>query len=1017
MPPIADLDFARDIVASAFGVDGHLTRLHGEYDDNFRLDSADGARYLLKIAHPDELPSTLEFQNDVLARLAMTAPDLPVQRVVDARDGARVARIVDGDGRVRLARLLTFLPGRLLAHTRPHTPQLLESMGVLLGRTDAALSGFTHSLASRALKWDLARAEWIAAHTAYIADGKRRDLVERHLSYYLSRVQPALAGLRSGVAHNDANDHNVLVEGTGYAARASGLLDWGDAVRTPTVCNLAIALAYAMLDKPDPLASVAHVVAGYHAAHPLDERELELLFELARMRLVVSVTNSAFRKTESPDDPYVTISEGPAWATLERIELVHPRFAQYAVRSACGLEPVPGAPRVVEWLARRAGTFARLVRTDLSASPVEVLDLSVGSLDIGLLEDVDTTGKFTRDVFSRIDAAGAAAGIGRYDEPRLIYANDDFATLGEDGVEFRTIHIGLDVFLPAGEPVFSPLDGVIHSLRDNAARLDYGPCVIVEHDAGGMPFWTLYGHLSRASLEGLRPGMRIAAGRPLGAIGAYPENGDWPPHLHFQVITDLLGFDGTFPGVARPSDRAVWRSLCPDPNIICGIPGGRFPAAVMRGEVILAERRERIGRNLSVSYRNPLTIVRGRGQYLYDDDGRRFLDGYNNVPHVGHSHPRVVRAAQRQMAVLNTNTRYLHENLVAYARRLADTLPAPLRVCYFVCSGSEATELAIRLARAHTGHRDVIVSDGAYHGHTSTLIDISPYKAEGPGGHGLPDWVHKAPLPDVYRGPHKKQDPDAGRKYAVALAPIIDSIRARGRGLAGFLIESVPSVGGQIVLPDGYLAEAYRHVRAAGGVCMADEVQTGFGRIGTHMWAFEAQGVVPDVVAIGKPIGNGYPMGAVVTTPEIAASFDNGMEFFATFGGTAVSCAVGIAVLDVVEQEGLQRHALEIGDHLLARLRALQDRHALVGDVRGSGLMLGVELVRDRATLEPAPGQASYIVNRLRDRGVLIGTDGIFHNVLKIRGPMVLTRDDADTLIANLDAVLGEDAAQPNPAV
>jgi 4-aminobutyrate aminotransferase-like enzyme len=334
-------------------------------------------------------------------------------------------------------------------------------------------------------------------------------------------------------------------------------------------------------------------------------------------------------------------------------------------------------------------------------------------------------------------------------------------------------------------------------------------------------------------------------------------------------------------------------------------------------------------------------------------------------------------------------------------------------VCYFVTSGSEANELALRLARARTGREDVIVLEHAYHGHTSTLVDVSPYKFDGPGGRGRKEWVHVAPLPDTYRGRYRRDDPQAGPKYARHVGALVDRLQADGRGLAAFLAETLPSVAGQIALPPGYLAEAYRHVRAAGGVAIADEVQTGFGRLGEHFWGFEAQGVVPDVVALGKPIGNGFPLGAVVTTREIAASFDNGMEFFSTFGGNPVSCAAGLAVLDVVEEEKLQERALRVGRHLVEGLRGLQDRHTIVGDVRGSGLFLGVELVRDRATLVPATEEADYVVNRLRERGILTGTDGPHHNVLKLRPPLVFSEGDADLFLAILDAVLQEDGARP----
>ncbi|MEO5897226.1 MAG: aminotransferase class III-fold pyridoxal phosphate-dependent enzyme [Vicinamibacterales bacterium] len=435
----------------------------------------------------------------------------------------------------------------------------------------------------------------------------------------------------------------------------------------------------------------------------------------------------------------------------------------------------------------------------------------------------------------------------------------------------------------------------------------------------------------------------------------------------------------------------------------CGLdplrPSSRVPASTT-----LSRRKALIGRNQSIAYREPVKVVRGWMQYLFDDTGRRYLDAYNNVPHVGHAHPHITDTIAQQMRGVNTNTRYLHDNIWQLAERLTATLPYPLRVCIFVNSGSEANELALRLARAHTGHRDLIVLEGGYHGNTTTLIDISPYKFGGPGGQGPPDWVHVAPIPDQYRGMPGSSLAEAADGFANAVGALVD--RVASRGLAGFIAETCPSVGGQIVPPAGYFGRVYAHIRAAGGVCIADEVQTALGRMGSHFYAFQAHGVVPDIVVLGKPFGNGYPLAAVVTTDAIAASFDNGMEFFSTFGGSTVSCAAGLAVLEVLEREDLQAHAHRVGNRLLGSLRALMDRYEIVGDVRGSGLFLGVELVKNRSTLEPAAAEADAIVNAMRDEGILMGTEGRFHNVLKIRPPMPFNDDDADVLVQTLAHVL-----------
>lgn len=436
-----------------------------------------------------------------------------------------------------------------------------------------------------------------------------------------------------------------------------------------------------------------------------------------------------------------------------------------------------------------------------------------------------------------------------------------------------------------------------------------------------------------------------------------------------------------------------------------GIPPRRPPST----EHVATERAARIGPSLSVGYQRPVHLSRGWMQYLFDTDGRRLLDAYNNVPHVGHAHPRVVAAAVSQQRRLATNTRYLYDALPRYAERLAATLPEPLSICYLVNSASEANELALRLARAATGRRDVLVLEAAYHGHTTGLIDISPYKHRGPGGQGTPPGVHVAALPDLYRGRHRAPPGDEAR-VAEAVAAYVGSVQAcldaAPSGVAAFVAETCPSVGGQLVLPPGYLPEVYARVRAAGGVCIADEVQTGFGRLGDCFYAFEEHGVVPDVVVLGKPIGNGHPLAAVVTTRAIADAFDNGMEFFSTFGGNPVSCEIGIAVLDVLRDEDLMAHAGRVGARLLDGLRQLAGAHPVLGDVRGRGLFLGAELVADPDARTPDAARATTIVDALREAGILIGTDGPDHNVLKIRPPMPFDEANADQLLEALAAAL-----------
>jgi 4-aminobutyrate aminotransferase-like enzyme/Ser/Thr protein kinase RdoA (MazF antagonist) len=997
------------IAKELYGIAAQARLLPGEYDDNFHLTTENGAEYVLKVMRAGCERALIELQCQALAYLAEVAPSISLPRVCPTLSGASLATTKTENGAERLVWLLTYVPGDLLAKANPQTPEMLFSLGCLLGQVDAALAGFTHPATQRAMKWDLARATWVKEYVQFIEDDARRALIECLLQRYETHVVPQLPSLRKSVIHNDANDYNVIVSHAKAQPReVLSVIDFGDMLHTCTVFEVAIAAAYSLLDKPDPLASAAHVVAGYHQSYPLTESEIALLFDLICARLMVSVVNSAQRKRLHPDDAYITISERPAWEALEKLTKIPAPFAHYTFRHACGLSPVPQSETIVQWLQANAPNFASVLDEDLRTSLV--FDLSVGSLLLGADPASFERDTLTETIWREMKRAGASVGVGRYDEARSVYTTPAFAP-GDDihpTAEHRTIHLGIDLFVAAGSPVYAPLDGVVYCVANNDARLDYGPLLILQHQTNdGETFFTLYGHLSEEHLTTLQVGQEIKKGQRIARIGAPPINGDWTPHLHFQIIVDLLELDRDFPGVAYASQREVWKSLSPDPNLILNVPADRFPQAETAKAATLAARHQHIGHNLSISYREPLKMVRGWRQYLYDETGRAYLDVYNNVPLVGHSHPRVVKAAQQQLALLNTNTRYLHDNITRYAAALTARMPEPLKVCYFLNSASEANELALRLARTHTKRYDIIVLDAAYHGHTNALIDISPYKFNGPGGAGKKGWVHIAPIPDDYRGAYKRDDADAGRKYAQHVADIIANLPS---GFAAYIAESLPSVGGQIVFPPGYLSEVYRYVRGAGGVCIADEVQVGFGRLGTHFWGFETQGVVPDIVVLGKPIGNAFPLAAVVTTPDIAASFDNGMEFFSTFGGNPVACAVGLAVLEVLRDEGLQSNALYVGNHWLQSLRSLMTNHPLIGDVRGSGLFLGIELVRDRVTLEPADTEASYVVNRLREHGILAGTDGPHHNVIKLRPPLVFTKADADFFIATLARILHEDA-------
>ena len=420
---------------------------------------------------------------------------------------------------------------------------------------------------------------------------------------------------------------------------------------------------------------------------------------------------------------------------------------------------------------------------------------------------------------------------------------------------------------------------------------------------------------------------------------------------------------------------------------------------------ILDLRSKHLGPSLSIAYDEPLHIVRGAGQYIFDAKGNRYLDCVNNIQHVGHCHPKVVEAAQSQYETLNTNTRYLDETIVKYAKELTATLPDGLDVCFFTNSGSEANDLALRMARECSKSKETIVLDGAYHGNLSSLIEISPYKHNGPGGNGAPDHVHVIPMPDSFRGKYRGED--CGDRYIDEVITAVNNIQDNDKKVSAFISEALMGCGGQLILPEGFLQKAFELVKKDGGLCIADEIQIGFGRMGSHFWGFESESVVPDIVTMGKSMGNGHPLSAVVTTKEIADKFNNGMEYFNSFGGNSVSCAVGQAVLDVIKDESLQDHALKVGDYLLEQLQQLKQHHEIIGDVRGRGLFIGIELNRDE-DLTPADTEAHNIINRMKEKGVLLSTDGPDHNVIKIKPPIVFNKENADELVKKLDETMTE---------
>ena len=1002
--PVLTPEEAAELAREQFGVQATAHPLPSDRDLNFRLDGTGGPVGVLKVSNSSEDAGFLQLQASVMQRLS--AAGLPVADVV----GTSTANL---EGTRHAVRLVSWLEGTPLGNANPVSVSLMQQVGAMLARVDRELEYVDASAAPKDFPWNLSHARATIGSRLDLLSTDRQNLVQHFLDVYSRTLEPKLQELPRQLIHGDANDYNILVgpaagpgrEASGSDRQVTALLDFGDMGFSARVADPAIAAAYMAFHRSDPVEALEAVLAGYHRECELSPAEVEAFFILTALRLCISVCMSAEQRAAEPGNAYLSISEQDAWRTLEALRDAHPRLVHYRLRAALGWEPVPGTSAVREWLDRNRGDFHEMVRPATPDAAPVMFDFSVASLDFDA-DSIAVPGHADEAIWK---ACGESVGIGRWNEPRLAYTGSAYET---SSGERRTVHIGVDLFRPAGTAVHAPFAGKVHSFCVHHEAYDYGGCVLLEHTpAGAPPFWTLYGHLSHDSVDTLTVGQWIQGGEAFARLGPFEENGGWVPHLHFQIVTDRLDLVGTFPGVAAPGQLATWLSLSPSPRSLPGL-GPECETPPRPSSEALLERRSRVMSNaLSVSYTRKLHLVRGHMQWLYDAEGRAYLDAVNNVPHVGHSNPRVVRALHRQMRTLTTNTRYLHERILEYSERLTALLPASLDVCFLVNSGSEANDLAIRLARAHTGRQDMMVLEGAYHGNLTTLIGVSPYKFDGHGGTGRPSTTHVVPMPDPYRGAYRGMTLETGRAFA-------DTVRhaAQHADMAAFMAESVPGCGGQIVPPPGYLAGAAHAVRQAGGVFIADEVQVGMGRAGSRFWGFQihetddpSTHVVPDIVVMGKPIGNGHPLAAVVTTRAIADSFNNGMEYFNTFGGNPASCAVGLAVLDEIRDRDLQAHAADVGAYLLEGLRALENRHNMVGQVRGVGLFIGVELVRDRTTLEPAANEASYAANRMREEGILISTDGPLHNVLKIKPPMVFDRDDADRLIGTLDGILAED--------
>ncbi|PQB03482.1 aminotransferase class III-fold pyridoxal phosphate-dependent enzyme [Aureitalea marina] len=998
--PSISVQQAEELLKLHYGLDATATYLYGDQDLNYQIHSPEG-NFLLKLSTDQRANRTRQEQEKILVGLVGKISDLSIPGLKPALNGALEISTQVGQKTISV-RLFSWITGRLWANVNPHTQNLRAQLGSAAGKLNRAMRELPQQEGRSNFRWDLAQSNWTTDHTNDF-QGERLEWI-RYFQGRFEDLQPAYGNLRKQLIHNDLNDYNIVVSEEAIEPQVKGFIDFGDACYSQSINELAILITYAVMGTSEPLGAACEVILAYQDQSPLQEDELIHLYALVGMRLVTSVTVSHIRKQEDPEDEYLVISEEPAWNLLEQWFQLSEELAHYSFRNACGKHAHPSQDAFYQWANGLEIDIRELFPDQQDKKEVVLLDLKPSSTWAGSREEFNDLDLFQFRI-DRLQAEFADKFIaGGYLEPRPLYTSTAYDRDGNSGSESRTVHLGVDFWLPAGTPVHALFHGTVFTATNDAGFKEYGGLIILKHKENGIEFFTLYGHLSADSPNQFAVGDTVEKGQQLGVLGEPSENGVWAPHLHFQIMLSMLDYTLDFPGVGYKSELAVWKSLCPDPNLLFSKEEltTQYDAET---EDLIHRRSRSLGKSLSLSYREPLHIVRGDGPYLMDPWARKYLDTVNNVAHVGHEHPAVVQAAKKQLSVLNTNTRYLHPAVLDYADRLRKKLPDHIEVIYLVNSGSEANELALRMANTWSGSKEILALEMGYHGNTNAVIDVSSYKFDRKGGGGKPAHTHLLPLPDPFRGIHT--DKDCGEKYSRYALERLKSIERNGTGPASFIHESILSCGGQIVPPENYFNQIYSMIQEAGGLCIADEVQTGFGRTGSRFWAFELFGLEPDIVTMGKPAGNGHPLGIVACTRKVAERFANGMEFFNTFGGNPVSSRTGKAVLDVILKDELQSHAQKMGDYLKAGLRKLQQEHPILADIRGEGLFLGVELCDlEKRPLTP---QTNYLVNRMKEFGILTSSDGPDENVIKIKPPMVFDKVNADEFLGRLSQIISED--------
>ena len=942
---------AEEILATHYGLQARATSLGSNQDKNFIVtDSAGEIVGVLKIANPAFNAIEIEAQDLAAQLIAEAEPTLRIAVPVPNADGQMCTAIEGLVDSTAYVRLLRFLPGGTLLESGYLAPSAVAGLGEVAARVSRALDGFSHPGLDRVLQWDLRYGTAVVAELiSYVTDPLHRARLDAAAEGAWTRIAPLADELPRQAVHLDLTDANVVVSPSRHP---DGVIDFGDLTDSWAVSELAIAASSVLGHPGSEPVSILPAVRAFHAIRPLSAAEVDVLWPLLVLRTAVLIVSGAQQVALDPDNPYLTDQSGGEWRMFEQATSIPIDVMTDVIKADLGLA-APSAP-----------ITGSLVDVDPAA--VVTLDLSTTSdvYDFAFADDGSLRAGLEDELAAAAVQNGACLVVTQYGQARLSRTR----RLSQESPD--VVATGISLWAAASTPLVAPWDGDFDGFTLRGAEYE----------------------LTLAGAHAVAAGS-VSAGEPL--VEA-PE-GQW-----IEVGVRPVGAPAA-PLFTRFEMAPGWLALTRDPRPLLGLPAVE---AQEEGDHLLSRRDASFAPVQEFYYRKPPQIERGRRHYLMSTAGRTYLDMVNNVTVLGHAHPRIAETAARQLRKLNTNSRFNYAAVVEFSERLAGMLPDPLDTVFLVNSGSEASDLAIRLATAATGRRDVVAVSEAYHGWTFGTDAVSTSTADNPNAIATrPDWVHTVESPNSFRGKYRGAE---AAKYAGEAVQQIEQLVADGRAPAGFICESVYGNAGGMALPDGYLQQVYAAVRAAGGLAISDEVQVGYGRLGHWFWGFMQQDAVPDIVSIAKSVGNGYPLGAVITSRAVADGFRSQGYFFSSTGGSPLSCAIGMTVLDVLRDEGLQENAARVGAHLKTRLQALQGKHPIIGTVHGVGLYLGVEMVRDVETLEPAVEETSAICDRMLELGVVIQPTGDHMNILKTKPPLCIDVEAADFYVDTLDRVLTE---------